>query len=894
MPLGAVRAPMRPGDLVEFKPGSHGIGAPHNYGIYLDREKRKGEFYVVLWTVKGRLAMKRESLTSRQLTARLEGELDEKTLTSRLQQLLKDMSKGKVKEEKQFQGELGDRDLWRSVSGTTDAYSAEMLASLHFGQGAGKSQVDAARKALESCRPGVGYFRKVQGERWVPIRVEDYKVAKQEIEKFYALRKKLVKEEAIQEEGWDEPRMVYRGVPLDAAGLGEEDRARLDVAQRFMANFVLHDRDTGEVTLADSGIHTLDGFSLFDFCRWLSTDWLGGAVAGISSTFVEFLVESGLWTERQALEMVARRKVLAVPDFRWESEDQVEKEAARFTEQSVVEGAAGRTWDLREGHECYTIDPPDAKDFDDAVAVEKNPDGTTTLWVHIADVSHYVQRGTLLDDSGRRKATSVYLPVKVLPMLPRTLSDDLCSLRAGRPRLAMTAKMTYDAHGALVREEYGEAVIQVRENKHYGQVDAAIREGVEPFASMEAFARLLGAKRRGLNLETGERKILFGPDGLVDPTLKHSSPATRMIEVFMVAANEAVARELTRREQPLPYRCHPLPDRASVERFNQQMATMEKPLRIALPKADADLDDDAPAGGGKGGVSLLDQLSKGGKMELLSGGFKFDEEEPAPEGEEGPMAPMLKGLAQLSEPEQEAWLQPFRDVLAQVAALEETERELVQLKLLGCMGRAFYTPRNIGHFGLGSTCYAHFTSPIRRYPDLVTHRLLRWYLRGKPGEKPHPNEDLEDLSVHCSDQGAAAEGLERSIVNSAMVFATRSQAMEGALKGLVTGITKGGVFLSFPAGLEGKLLTSDVPGGPFAVDEYDSMLYQGELERPPEDVAIQGLDWREFRDADGEVKRVRLRLGDWLPVVVTGRDYVDGRVRVKLAGHLERRDTGLR
>ncbi|MCA1813452.1 MAG: ribonuclease catalytic domain-containing protein, partial [Halobacteriales archaeon] len=550
---------MRPGDLVEFKPGSHGIGAPSNVGIYLDRVKKKGDFYVVLWTVKGRIEMKRDALTSRKLTARVDGELDEKTLTSRLQQLLKDLSKGKVKEEQQVKGELTDRDLWRSVSGTTDAYSAEHLASTYFGQGAGRPQVEAVRKALESCRPGVGYFvRQGREERYVPITVEQHKAAKKEVEQLNLLRKKLVKTEEVVEEGWDEPRTVYRGVPLAEAGLTEDDGQRIALCVRFMAGFVLHDRDTGEVTLGDSGIHTLDGFGVFDFCRWLSHDWLGGAVAGISSTFVEFLVEAGLWTEHVALEHVARRKVLMNPDFSWVSDAQVEKEAARFTQESVAQAVPGR-WDMRQGHVCFTIDPPDAKDFDDAVGVERNADGTTTLWVHIADVSHYVQAGTLLDMDARRKATSVYLPVKVLPMLPHALSDDLCSLRAERDRLAMTAKITYDAQGGIVREEFGESVIRVAANKHYGQVDQAIAAGEQPFADMRAFADVLAAQRKGLAIESGERKILFGPDGLVDPTLKHASPATKMIEVFMVAANEAVAREITRRGFALPYRCHPLP-----------------------------------------------------------------------------------------------------------------------------------------------------------------------------------------------------------------------------------------------------------------------------------------------------------------------------------------------
>ncbi|MCA1814754.1 MAG: RNB domain-containing ribonuclease, partial [Halobacteriales archaeon] len=256
--------------------------------------------------------------------------------------------------------------------------------------------------------------------------------------------------------------------------------------------------------------------------------------------------------------------------------------------------------------------------------------------------------------------------------------------------------------------------------------------------------------------------------------------------------------------------------------------------------------------------------------------------------EHGPMAPLLKGLAQLTPEAQEAWLAPFRKALQQVPSLpREEERDLVQMKMLGCMGRAFYTPRNIGHFGLGSTCYSHFTSPIRRYPDLVTHRMLRWLLRGQQGEAPHTNEDLEELSVHCSDQGSAAEGLERGVVDCAMVFATRSQHMEGALRGLVNGISKGSVFLSFPGGLEGRLLVSDVPGGPYAVDEHDSMLYQGEVEKPVQEEEFEGLSWREQLNPDGERVRVRVRLGDWLGVQLVGRDYVDGRVRTKLTAHLD-------
>ncbi|HWG90156.1 MAG TPA: RNB domain-containing ribonuclease, partial [Candidatus Thermoplasmatota archaeon] len=202
---------------------------------------------------------------------------------------------------------------------------------------------------------------------------------------------------------------------------------------------------------------------------------------------------------------------------------------------------------------------------------------------------------------------------------------------------------------------------------------------------------------------------------------------------------------------------------------------------------------------------------------------------------------------------------------------------------LGCMGRALYTTRNIGHFGLGSECYCHFTSPIRRYPDLIVHRQLRWVLRGKQGDMPHSHEGLDILAVHCSEQGSAAEGLERSVVDSAMVFISRDGSWEGVQPGQVNGITKGSVFLSLPRGLEARVASSDVPGGPYDVDEYDSMLFVGSASRTEVQEEVTAKNWRElYNEARGEVVRVRLRLGDEVPVTIAGRDYVDGRVAAKL------------
>jgi len=229
-------------------------------------------------------------------------------------------------------------------------------------------------------------------------------------------------------------------------------------------------------------------------------------------------------------------------------------------------------------------------------------------------------------------------------------------------------------------------------------------------------------------------------------------------------------------------------------------------------------------------------------------------------------------------------MRPFREALTRVKTIEDPSRQgLVFMKTLGTMGRAFYTPSNLGHFGLGSTCYCHFTSPIRRYPDLVVHRQLRWLLRGKQGPMPHDAAGLEILAAHASDQGAAAESLERGTVDSALVFASREPRWSGSQRALVNGMSRGGVFMSLSGGVEARVGMSDIPGGPYSMDEFESMIFVGERERADMSEEVSAKNWRELVSPDdGEVKLVRLRLGDRTTVEIAWRDYVDGKVAAKL------------
>jgi hypothetical protein len=165
--------------------------------------------------------------------------------------------------------------------------------------------------------------------------------------------------------------------------------------------------------------------------------------------------------------------------------------------------------------------------------------------------------------------------------------------------------------------------------------------------------------------------------------------------------------------------------------------------------------------------------------------------------------------------------------------------------------------------------------------------MLRWVIHGRRGEPPHTAEDLEALAAHCSDQGGAAESLERGVVDVAMVFASRDARFQGSIPGLVNGVSKSFVYLTLPGGLEAKLFVADLPGGPYAVDPYESMLFRGALEGGAEDWL--DLPWRDLASEEGEIVKVRVRLGDVLKVLLVGRDYVEGRVRVRLAAMPEAR-----
>jgi len=404
----------------------------------------------------------------------------------------------------------------------------------------------------------------------------------------------------------------------------------------------------------------------------------------------------------------------------------------------------------------FTIDPADAKDHDDAVSARRQRDGTVRVWVHIADVAAFVPAGGAVDREALDRATSIYLPGTVEPMLPPALAADLCSLRAGVERLAVTVELVVGAGG--VREAaFYRSVIRSNARLSYEQVDRhfAGRErigdglGEHLEAARVAAAMLLEARRRrgALELESFEPEVKVGR-GRVEVRLRRSGggggevDARALIEQLMVAANEAVAGRLIAAGVPALYRVHPRPDPQRVDLLADQLHALDLPTP-PLPKRM----------GGEEAARAVAALAEAAGRQLR--------------------ALERRGAA---------------------AGL----RLAVSSLILRSLQQAYYSAENLGHAALASPAYCHFTSPIRRYPDLVVHRALLSTLgQGKPPRA----STLPDIGRWTSDREREAQELEREGAAVARAFALaeliREEGPLGPLEGQVIGISEGALYLAF-------------------------------------------------------------------------------------------------
>ena len=391
-----------------------------------------------------------------------------------------------------------------------------------------------------------------------------------------------------------------------------------------------------------------------------------------------------------------------------------------------------------------TIDPHDAKDFDDAIClIEEN--GERTLWVAIADVAHYVLPDTRLDTAARARATSVYLPHTVLPMLPPRLADDLCSLRAGVDRLAMVVAMKINDEDEVYDCSAYEAVIQVAENMAYEDALDNPR-----FVEMFKLATAWQEKEVRLNIQNPELRPRLHGDENIKVEVKWPNAATQMIESFMVATNASVGHLLGKVGAPLPWRCHTPPDSVEVEELNAKLVALGVDIELPMPSFRTH--------GQSEESELTDLLAgwAGGSIDIT--GMQPQETESTDD------TPDYLSSVLDSEARQDI-LDALMQAQVQASELKGPVRRVVDQGLFHLMQRASYSEENLGHFGLNLDAYVHFTSPIRRYPDLMTHRQLKAHLRGE--DWVHSLEDTAKISSHCSGQGHTAKRMEWEMVANA-------------------------------------------------------------------------------------------------------------------------------
>ena len=468
--------------------------------------------------------------------------------------------------------------------------------------------------------------------------------------------------------------------------------------------------------------------------------------------------------------------------------------------------------DLRE-LATFTIDPARARDFDDAISAERIEGGRVRVWVHIADVSAFVAPGSPLDREARRRATSVYVPGAVEPMLPAPLSNEKCSLVPGEERLAVSVELEFDG-ARIVRSAFMRSLIRSDERLDYDRVDrifaGAEAAGEHWGAALEAARAAAGAlgeermRRGGLELASGEPEFSLDRAGHVRSLrVPEQTESHRLIEHLMIAANEQVAGLLADRSQPTLYRVHEEPDGASVERLVAALASLEVPT---------------PA------MAALEQIS------------------PTQAGE-------LVGL--------------ISQAIDRYVRASGRGRRAFGSLVLRSLKQAYYSPHNIGHAGLRSARYCHFTSPIRRYPDIVCHRALLGAISA--GETGPPPAELGELGQWTSLREREAIDIERAADDIARCFLLERERHERAWAGEVVGLIGAGVFVAFGDGFEGMLPVRRLRGGRGA----------------------RASEWWELNAERTILEGTRaggaIRLGDPIRVRVESIDAVRGRVDLELA-----------
>jgi ribonuclease R len=458
------------------------------------------------------------------------------------------------------------------------------------------------------------------------------------------------------------------------------------------------------------------------------------------------------------------------------------------------------------GLATFTVDPATARDFDDAVSARAEGDGVR-LWIHIADVAAHVKPGSALDKEAYRRANSTYVPGSVEPMLPGALSNEACSLVPGEERLAVTTEIELSAAGEAKSARFYRSRIRSDARFSYEQIDEFFggrkrppKKVAEPLELTRKAAAALAERRAGAGLEvhTPEPDFVWEDGAVVGAINVEETESHRLIEMLMILTNEQVAELLERRKVPTLYRVHEQPEPERIETLFEKLVALDIPTPPLPEKISP---------------------SQAGKLAIEASKLVAAEAKRRGHGSEAYTSLVLRSLKQ-----------------------------------------AIYSDRNLGHAGLGSSAYAHFTSPIRRYPDLVCHRALLSAVG--EGEKPPRAERLGEAAAHCSERERDSMKIERGADDVCLTFLLERELYDAGpgapFEGEVVGLVGAGAFVRFA----GKLTT----------------LYEGFL-------PARRIGGRERFDLDqtetalvGQGDGGRLRLGDRVTITVDKTDAPRGRV----------------
>lgn len=476
----------------------------------------------------------------------------------------------------------------------------------------------------------------------------------------------------------------------------------------------------------------------------------------------EGVIEEILGNVNQAgVDMLSLIKEYGLP---YEFPKEVLKEAQKIREE-IPENELKNRLDLRE-KEMFTIDGEDAKDLDDAVCVEKTAEGNYILGVHIADVSHYVKENSKIDKEAVIRGTSVYIMDRVIPMLPRELSNGICSLNEGRDRLALSVIMEINKKGQVISGDIRKTVIKVTKRMNYTDVrdilqntnEATIQKYkpyISHFKRMEELANILKARREkdgSLNLDIPESKVILNENGIAVEIKKYElSIANEIIEQFMLTANETVAEKFYWLEAPFIYRVHEVPDMEKITELNRFLFNVGYKIKVnkdtVHPKAFA---------------------------EVLEG---------------------IKG---------------------------KPEEKIISNLILRTLKVARYEAENKGHFGIASKFYCHFTSPIRRYPDLFIHRVISAYIAKNYNVDADTIEKYkkqsEKYAETSSDSEKVAQKVERDSIDVKKAEYMSSR-IGNEYEGIISNVTGFGIFVELENTVEGLIRFENLGDEYFIYDE---------------------------------------------------------------------------